>query len=143
MILWNAELTKRLACSDKEKAALPAIVQELLAISDKTRNEGILPLASADQSKIDQSPMLHYGFRLIAEGLSTEALEGILAIYLTTSAYNGFEFLKQCMYVEALLSIAAGDSRELLLRKLVPYCGAEKAYSLLKALDAENSPKAL
>lgn len=153
MILWNAELTKRLACSDKEKAALPAIVQELLAISDKTRNEGILPLASADQSltdqsktdrsKIDQSPMLYYGFRLIAEGLSTEALEEILAIYLTTSAYSGFEFLKQCMYVEALLSIAAGDSRELLLRKLVPYCGAEKAYSLLKALDAENSPKAL
>jgi len=158
MILWNAELTKRLACSDKEKAALPAIVQELLAISDKTRNEGILPLASTDQfltdlsktdqlkidqSKIDQSPMLYYGFRLIAEGLSTEALEEILAIYLTTSAYSGFEFLKQCMYVEALLSIAAGDSRELLLRKLVPYCGAEKAYSLLKALDAENGPKAL
>ena len=143
MILWNAELTKRLACSDKEKAALPAIVQELLAISDKTRNEGILPLASADQSKIDQSPMLHYGFRLIAEGLSVEALEEILAIYLATSAYSGFEFLKQCMYVEALLSIASGDSRELLLRKLVPYCGTEKAFSLLKALDAENSPKAL
>lgn len=153
MILWNAELTKRLACSDKEKAALPSIVQELLAISDKTRNEGILPLASADQSltdqsktdrsRIDQSPMLYYGFRLIAEGLSVEALEEILAIYLATSAYSGFEFLKQCMYVEALLSIASGDSRELLLRKLVPYCGAEKAFSLLKALDAENSPKAL
>ena len=24
MILWNAELTKRLACSDKEKAILPS-----------------------------------------------------------------------------------------------------------------------
>ncbi|HWR13141.1 MAG TPA: hypothetical protein VN445_15055 [Rectinemataceae bacterium] len=142
MIFWNAELTKRLACTDKEKAALPSIVQGLLAISDRVRDEGILPLASAEQTA-SQPEMLRYGFRLITEGLSTEVLEEILAIYLTTSGLSGFEFLKQCVYVEALLSIAAGDSRDLLLRKLVPYCGAEKAFSLLKALDAADSPKAL
>jgi hypothetical protein len=136
MILWNAELTKRLTCSDKEKAALPSIIQDLLAIADRARIDGIQPLISASPS--DKPTMLSYGFRLIAEGLSTESLEEILAIYLSTSTLSGFEFLKQCVYVEALLGIAGGDSRELLLRKLAPYCGAEKAFSLLKALDPEN-----
>lgn len=142
MILWNAELTKRLACSDKDKAALPQIVEEMLVVSDKARNEGILPFVSTDESS-KQPAMLRYGFKLIAEGLSPEVLEEILAIYLSTSTLVGFEFLKQCIYVEALLSIAAGDSRDLLLRKLAPYCGAEKAYSLLKAMDSESGTQSL
>lgn len=148
MILWNAELTKRLSCPDREKAALTPIVSELLAISDKARAEGIKPLIAAKPlsaakplaaaKPLQESTMLSYGFRLIAEGLSSDALEEILAVYLSTSAYTGFEFLKQCVYAEALLAIAAGDSREMLLRKLAPYCGAEKAFALLQALDSES-----
>ncbi len=141
MILWNAELTKRLACSEKEKAALPSIIQYLLAISDKARREGIKPLIAASPSS--EPTMLTYGFRLIAEGLSVEALEEILAIYLSTSTSTGFEFLTQCVYVEALLGMAAGDQRELLLRKLAAYCGAEKAFSLLRSLDQENGESSL
>lgn len=141
MILWNAELTKRLACTDKEKAALPALVQELLAVSDRVRAEGFKPLI--ESGDFAEPTMLHYGFRLIAEGFSVEVLEGILAIYLATSSLSGFEFLKQCVYAEALLSMAAGDSRELLLRKLAPYGGAEKAFSLLQALDPKNGESAL
>jgi len=141
MILWNAELTKRLSCSDKEKAALTPIISELMVISDKARAEGIKPLIAAKPAI--ESTMLTYGLRLIAEGLSTEALEEILAVYLSTSTFTGFEFLKQCVYAEALLAIASGDSREMLLRKLAPYCGAEKAFSLLLALDSENGEKPL
>ena len=87
--------------------------------------------------------MLTYGFRLLAEGFSAEVLEEILAIYLSTSTLTGFEFLKQCIYVEALLSVAAGDPRDLLLRKLAPYCGADKAFSLLQALDSEGGETVL
>lgn len=141
MILWNAELTKRLACSDKEKAALPSVVRELLAISERVRNEGIKPLISAGPP--NAPTMLTYGFRLLAEGFSAEVLEEILAIYLSTSTLTGFEFLKQCIYVEALLSVAAGDPRDLLLRKLAPYCGADKAFSLLQALDSEGGETVL
>ena len=141
MILWNAELAKRLACSDKEKAALTPIISDLLSISDKVRLEGIKPLAAVKPTA--ESMILSYGLRLIAEGLSSEALEEILAIYLSTSTLTGFEFLKQCVYTEALLAIAVGDSREMLLRKLAPYCGAEKAFSLLLALDSESGEKSL
>jgi hypothetical protein len=74
---------------------------------------------------------------MISEGLSLETLEEVLAIYLATSTLSGYEFLVQCIYVEALLSIAAGDSRDLLLRKLAPYCGAEKAFALLKAQEPD------
>jgi len=140
MILWNAELTKRLSCEEKEKAALPSLVHDLLALSDKARGEGIKALL---ETTAGEGPMLSYGCRLIAEGYSEEVLEEILAVYLTTSTLTGFEFLKQCISAEALLGIAAGDSRDLLLRKLAPYCGADKATALLRALDAAGGENGL
>ena len=133
MIMWNAELTKRLSCTEKEKTALPTLVTGLLDLADRLRAGGIKSLIGAELEK-DQD-ILAYGLRMISEGLSLETLEEVLAIYLATSTLSGYEFLVQCVYVEALLSIAAGDSRDLLLRKLAPYCGAEKAFALLKAQE--------
>ncbi|MDX9827339.1 MAG: hypothetical protein RBT73_06290 [Spirochaetia bacterium] len=133
MIMWNAELTKRLSCTEKEKAALPGLVTGLLDLADRLRAGGIKSLIGAGPEK-DQD-ILAYGLRMISEGLSSETLEEILAIYLATSTLTGYDFLVQCIYVEAILSIAGGDSRELLLRKLAPYCGAEKAFALLKAQE--------
>lgn len=135
MILWNAELTKRLACTEKEKAALPGLVTAVLDLADRLRAGGIKSLIGAELEK-DQD-ILAYGLRMISEGLSPETLEGILAIYLATSTLTGYEFLVQCIYVEAILGIAAGDPRDLLLRKLAPYCGAEKAFALLKAQEPQ------
>ncbi len=135
MIMWNAELTKRLSCTEKEKAALPTLVTGLLDLADRLRAGGIKSLIGAESGK-DQD-ILAYGLRMISEGLSLETLEEVLAIYLAMSTLSGYEFLVQCIYVEALLSIAAGDSRDLLLRKLAPYCGAEKAFALLKAQEPD------
>jgi hypothetical protein len=133
MIMWNAELAKRLSCTEKEKAALPELITSLLDLADKLRLGGIKSQSGVELAK-DQD-ILAYGLRMIAEGLSLETLEEILAIYLATSTLSGYEFLTQCIYTEAILSIASGDSRELLLRKLAPYCGAEKAFALLKAQE--------
>ncbi len=133
MIMWNAELAKRLSCTEKEKAALPALITGLLDLADRLRAGGIKSFIGVDLEK-DQD-ILAYGLRMISEALSMETLEEVLAIYLATSTLTGFEFLVQCIYVEALLSIAAGDTRDLLLRKLAPYCGAEKAFALLKAQE--------
>lgn len=140
MIFWNAELTKRLTCAEKEKAALPSLIHDLLTLSDKARGEGIKALLD---TTANESPLLSYGCRLIAEGYSEDVLEEILAVYLATSTLSGFEFLKQCICAEALLGIAAGDSRDLLLRKLAPYCGADKATSLLRTLDAASGENGL
>jgi hypothetical protein len=133
MIMWNAELAKRLSCTEKEKAALPALITGLLDLADRLRAGGIKSFIGVDLEK-DQD-ILAYGLRMISEALSMETLEEVLAIYLATSTLTGYEFLVQCIYVEALLSIAAGDTRDLLLRKLAPYCGAEKAFALLKAQE--------
>ncbi len=136
MIMWNAELTKRLACTEKEKAALPGFVTGILDLADRLRAGGIKSLIGAELEK--NQDILAYGLRMISEGLSPETLEEILAIYLATSTLTGYEFLVQCIYVEAILGIASGDSRDLLLRKLAPYCGAEKAFALLKAQEPQG-----
>jgi hypothetical protein len=136
MILWNAELTRRLSCSERERALLPSLIGGLLDLGDSAKAEGIKSLAqSGDPSK---RPFLSYGLRLIAEGISTEALEEILAIYLATSTLSGYDFLSLCVCAEALLSMAAGDSRDIMLRKLAPYAGAQAATGLLETLGSGN-----
>jgi flagellar motor component MotA len=135
MILWNADLAKRLACPDEEKTSLPLIIKDLLRLATKSRIEG--PKALLNEAATAKNSMLSYGLRLIGEGLSVESLEEILSIYLAVSPSSGFEFLKLCLYVETLVSIAAGDSPELTLRKLAPYCGIEKSYALLASLESQ------
>ncbi|MCX7027349.1 MAG: hypothetical protein NT061_07700 [Spirochaetes bacterium] len=132
MILWNAELTKRLACSEREKALLPSLIGGLLGLCDSAKTEGFKSLAQSEDST--RRPFMAYGLRLIAEGLSSETIEEILAIYLATSPLSGYEFLSQCVCAEALLSLAAGDPRDLMLRKLAPYAGAQAATDLLETL---------
>ncbi|TXT48684.1 MAG: hypothetical protein FD137_926 [Spirochaetes bacterium] len=133
MIFWNAELARRLACSKREKSHLGSIIKELLEIHDTVRTEGIKSLT--DSASIKEKPILSYGLRLIEEGVSGETLEEILAIYLIASPWSGFDFLLQCLHTEALLSLAAGDSKDMYLRKLVPYCGVESAADVLGALE--------
>ena len=134
MILWNAELTRRLSCSEREKAQLPLLIGELLDLCDASNAEGLKSLAQAGDTA--HRPFLAYGLRLIAEGISSDALEEILAIYLATSTLSGFEFLSQCVCTEALLSLASGDARDVMLRKLAPYAGAQAATGLLDSLGS-------
>jgi hypothetical protein len=136
MILWNAELTKRLACSEREKALLPSLIAGLLELGDTAKTEGMKSLAQTEDPA--RRPFLAYGLRLIAEGLTADALEEILAIYLATSTLSGYEFLSQCVCAEALLSLAAGDPRDIMLRKLAPYAGAQAATGLLEKLGSGN-----
>jgi len=136
MILWNAELTRRLSCSEKEKTQLGPLIGGLLGLCDSAKVEGMKSISQSEDP--NRHPIVAYGLRLIAEGFSAEALEEILAIYLATSTQTGYEFLSLCVRAEALLSLAAGDPRELLLRKLAPYAGAQAATSLLDSLGPEN-----
>lgn len=135
MILWNADLAKRLSCPDEDKASLPLLIQDLLRTATRSRIEG--PKALIGEAMAAKNDMLSYGLRLISEGLSVETLEEILSIYLAVSTQSGYEFLKLCICVETLISIAAGDSPELTLRKLAPYCGIEKSYALLETLESQ------
>jgi flagellar motor component MotA len=138
MIQWNAALSRRLACPVSKKAALPGLIRSLTAYARKARVEGIQTLS--EEAKASSDPFLQVGLSLVAEGLSDEILEDILATYLVTSADEGFDFLRQCMVAETLVSIAQGDHPSLTERKLVAYCGAEVAAGLLSELDSLHRP---
>ena len=80
MIQWNADLARRLQCREEEKKALGPIIQRLMDLDRKARDEGFLAL-EAELASIDD-PLLAVGVRLVMEGVSGEALEEILATYL-------------------------------------------------------------
>lgn len=137
MIQWNSDLTKRMACHETEKAALPELIGNLMGIAVKAKNEGIKALSK--DSRTADDAFLSYGLRLVSEGIAVETLEEILAISLAASTATGFEFLKLCVNAEAIVSIAGGDLPEITMRKLVPYCGAEKAGKTLEILESSYS----
>ena len=134
MIRWNAELAKRLACGEDERRALGPLIRRFIDLSRKARKEGYLALE--DDAAQSDDPLLKVGLRLVAEGVSGEALEEILATYLLTSDDKGWPFLKACATIEGLVSLSESDDSPLMIRKLVAYYGADRALSLLQELEA-------
>lgn len=135
MIEWNADLARRLHCRDEEKKGLAEIIRRLMELDRKARSDGFLSLESELES-IDE-PLLGIGLRLVMEGVSGEALEEILATYLFVESRSGWPFLKACVVVEGLLSLAESDDPALMARKLLPYFGVDKALPALRELEGE------
>jgi hypothetical protein len=133
MIIWNAELARRLTCSDDERRALGPIIRRFIDLGRKARREGYLALEA--EAAASNDPLLKVGLRLVAEGVSGEALEDILATYLHAGDEKGWPFLKACATVEGLISLSEGDDNPLMIRKLVAWYGADRALSLLQELE--------
>ena len=137
MINWNAELAKRLACGEDERRGLGPLIRRFLDLARKARKEGYLALeAEATRS---EDPLLRVGLGLVAEGVSGDDLEDILATYLLATEEKGWPFLRACATVEGLVSLAAGDDNPILIRKLVAYYGADRALTLLQELEGQPS----
>jgi hypothetical protein len=135
MIQWNAELARRLACREEEKRALAPLIRRFMELDRIARNRGFQALEPELDSIAD--PLFSVGLRLVMEGISGEALEEILATYLLADDRSGWPFLKACVVVEGLLSLAEVDDPALMARKLVAYYGADRALSALQELEEE------
>ena len=137
MIQWNADLARRLRCGEEEKKALGPIIQRLMELDRKARDEGFLSLDSELESIDD--PLLAVGVRLVMEGVSGEALEEILATYILVEERSGWPFLKACVTIEGLLALAESDEPALMVRKLLPYFGADKALAALEEIESAQA----
>lgn len=136
MIQWNADLARRLKCSDEEKKGLNPLIARIMDLDSKARDRGFLALESELPSLGD--PLLEVGLRLVIEGVSGEALEEVLATYLLIEGRSGWPFLKACVIVEGLLALAESDDPALVARKLLPYFGADKALAALEELERRS-----
>lgn len=134
MIRWSAELARRLACSDEDKRALGPLIRRFVDLSRRMRREGLASLES--EMATVEDPLFKIGLRLVAEGLTGEPLEDILSTYLLTLDEKGWPFLRACVTIEGLLSVAEGDEPALIVRKLVPYYGVDRAFAALQDLEA-------
>ena len=137
MIQWNADLARRLRCGEEEKKALGPIIQRLVELDRKARDDGFLALDS-ELASIDD-PLLAVGVRLVMEGVSGEALEEILATYILVEERSGWPFLKACVTIEGLLALAESDEPALMVRKLLPYFGADKALAALEEIESAHA----
>jgi len=134
MIRWNAELSRRLACGDDEKRALGPLIRRFIELSRKARREGFASLEADEEPGIDD-PLFKVGIKLVGEGISGDGLEEILTTYLLVSDEKGWPFLKSCVIVDGLVSLADGDEPALIVRKLVSYYGADRALNALQELE--------
>lgn len=138
MIQWSAELAKRLQCRDEEKKGLGPLIRRLLELDRIARTEGFQALEP--ELKTTSEPLLAIGLKLVMEGVSEEALEDILATYLAVEERSGWPFLRSCVIIEGIMSIAEADDPALMSRKLVAYYGADKAMAALADLERDSLP---
>ncbi|MGO8693513.1 MAG: hypothetical protein ACLQMF_07535 [Rectinemataceae bacterium] len=142
MIQWNAELVRRLSCRDEEKRQIASLIRRFMELARTAGREGFQSIEAS--LKEDDDPLLALGLRLVIEGLPELALEDVLATYLVAEDRSGWPFLKACVIIEGLLSLAAADEPALIARKLVAYYGADRAAAVLDELerDADEEPRA-
>jgi flagellar motor component MotA len=137
MIYWNADLAEKIACTREEMESLPEYIDHLLEVSKVVRQTGIQP--ALQQFSYEKDALLRYGLLLVSEGLAGEILEEMLAILLYVTPEKGLNFLRQCIAAEAILSIANGEDKDTLVRKLLPYCGIDKALVAMSTRKLENA----
>lgn len=135
MILWNAELLRRLSCREEEKRQIAPLIRRFMELAQKARTEGYQALDGLVSEAED--PLLSLGLRLVLEGLSEDALEDVLATYLLAENRSGWPFLKACVIIEGLLALVADDDPATVARKLVAYYGAERAAPILEELERD------
>ncbi|MCE1206663.1 MAG: hypothetical protein LWX00_04585 [Spirochaetia bacterium] len=131
MIYWNRDLAARLKCPEKEKQQLPIFIKKLMVYVEKIHEIGVP--ATIPNVERPLFPYFYQGLSLIMDNLSTEAIEEIMAVYLSVSQESGFQFLKQCIETEVVLSLASGDTPEFTFRKIVPYAGIDQADWLIQS----------
>lgn len=131
MIYWNRDLAARLKCPEKEKQQLPIFIKKLMVYVEKIHEIGVP--ATIPNVERPLFPYFYQGLSLIMDNLSTEAIEEIMAVYLSISQESGFQFLKQCIETEVVLSLASGDTPEFTFRKIVPYAGIDQADWLIQS----------
>ncbi|MEN6599941.1 MAG: hypothetical protein ABFC21_05975 [Rectinema sp.] len=137
MIYWNADLAAKIRCSSEEMKILPSYIDYLVGSANKIAQGGIQPTSGQFSSEKDD--FFRYGLLLVGEGLSGEILEEILAVLLYVSKAEVIDFLKQCIAAEAILSIANGEDEEIMLRKLLPYCGIDVALDAIAQRKSEHA----
>ncbi len=133
MIHWNAELARRLTCTESEREAIDPAIRRILALAAGFGSGGAATLVRLAKESGD--PLLEIGATLVAEGVPKETLENILATYLAVSDESGLPFVLACISAEGLVGIAEGDDLSLLIRKLVAYRSAGGALELLETLE--------
>jgi hypothetical protein len=142
MIQWNAELARRLSCREDEKLQIAPLIRRFMELARTAARDGFQSLEASLRD--DDDPLLALGLRLVIEGLPEQALEDVLTTYLVAENRSGWPFLKACVIIEGLLSLAAADESALVARKLVAYYGADRAAAVLDELegDADEEPRA-
>lgn len=137
MIYWNTDLAAKIACSRQEMEALPPYINHLVEVSKTLGESGIQPTVDTFSSEKDS--FFRYGLILVSEGMAGEILEEILTVLLYVSEASGIEFLRQCVAAEAVLSIASGEDQDTMLRKLLPYCGIDRALATMTQRKTDHA----
>ncbi len=137
MIYWNADLAAKIACTRQEMETLPPYIDHLLEVSRSLGKTGIHP--TTHQFASEKDAFLRYGLLLVSEGLAGEILEEILSVLLYVSDLKGIDFLRQCVAAEAILSIANGEDEDTMLRKLLPYCGIDRALAVMTKRKSDHA----
>lgn len=110
-------------CSKQEKLELFPFIDQLLRLSDITRQYGVLALEEEMHTASDV--LLKKGLALMIDGTEPEIIRTILLNYSLYGNRQGKELLKGMMIVEGVLSIQQGSHPTLLKEILLSFLGAE------------------
>ncbi len=121
--MYEAYILEKMQCSKEEKEELFPLVDELLELSNRTRQYGILALEQNINHTSDK--LLKKGLELVVNGTDPAIIRDILLNYSFCGKQQGKELLRSILITEGMLSIQQGIHPNLLKEILLSFFGIE------------------
>ncbi len=138
---YDAEFCKQIRVSDDEKRQCLTLVSEILNLSTKGKNFGLLSLGK--EAEESSSFLLRKGLQLALDGVKSHTARTILELYIFVGDYTGKELLKRCIIIEGVMGILDGMHPKLLKELLLSFFGEAGHTIFNEEFDTKEKEKLL
>jgi flagellar motor component MotA len=119
--MHSFELRKYVECTREERIACASVVKEMVELAILAREKGVdALLETAEQHS---NPFLRKGLLLVCDGTDPRLVSDILETCCVFSFKQGAALLKDCMMLEGILSIQAGENPRIIQEKQLAFLG--------------------
>ena len=132
---FDWQLAERMQCGRDEKNEVVALIDLMVKIAEKARNDGLLSIE--DDVREYSYSMLQLGMQLVVDGTDPEIIEDLLTSRILSGNKKGKDLVEQLIICAGVLSIQAGDNPRIVMVKCFSFLGDDADELLEKYMSGE------
>lgn len=120
--MFDYAVYEKMTCRDEEKRKCIPLIDFILKLSEKARNNGLLALETSAEG---HGFFFRKTLELVLGGVEPVNIRNMMSNYILTGNYKGLDLLERVLTLEGLLAIQGGEHPMLLSERLLSWLGEE------------------